>query len=211
MNIPETLKNALNLRNQKLWQDCLTLIENLNPEHAAAKRYHRRLLLECHFHLNQFTKAHIALTEALALNPEGRELEALIYWQGRLESSLTEDVTSSSGMEKLGLQYLREKKWQAAQSTFNSLCQKYPQDAKHRYHLGISYLESGDLAKAIINLKHCVQIDCLMQKAWYALGSVFLSEGLTKNALEYFTEGYSADPFHADGLACHKALKDLKN
>jgi len=210
MNIADSLKTALALRNQKQWSECLNLIVSLKPEHLAHSRYHKRLLLECYFHLDKLALAHQTLMEALTLNPEGRELEALIYWQKRLESTEIKDDSSLHLLQATAIKNLHQKNFKAALSEFQILCQKFPQDAKHRYHLAIASLESGDLIQAITNLKVCVKLDCLMQKAWYALGSIYLAEGLINEALAYYTEGYSANPFNADGLANHEALKKLR-
>lgn len=148
--------------------------------------------------------------EALTLNPEGRELEALIYWQKRLESAQIVDDSSILALQETAIKNLHQRDFMAASSAFQILCQKFPLDPRHRYHLGIAFLESGDLIQAVTNLKLCVKLDCLMQKAWYALGSIFLTEGLKQEAISYFTEGYCANPFSSDGLANHEAIKKLK-
>lgn len=112
-----------------------------------------------------------------------------------------------SDLEKSALAALAGHQFSKALPDFLQLASREPHVARHHYHLGICHLECQNLEAAICALKVSVKIDPLLQKAWFAIGSLVRHTDGNEAALPFWQEGYFVNPFSQDGASLWNEIR----
>lgn len=77
-------------------------------------------------------------------------------------------------------------------------CKLAPNNAEHRYRLGLAFAEVGDLSQAMKALEETVRLDPRNARAWYNLGLSRNQLGDANGALDALTRAESADATSSD-------------
>ena len=85
----------------------------------------------------------------LLLDGDGKIEEA----QSLAERAVQKDPANPHFADTLGLVYLKKKLWDSALHVFQNLAQKYPDNPTFRYHYGLALVESGQKARAKVELE----------------------------------------------------------
>ena len=105
-----------------------------------------------------------------------------------------------SAFERLGLRYLRSKKYPEAIETFKQLVALKPGDANVPNNMGEAYLEMNLMTDAVASFKQAIQLKPDLGKAYYNLGKSFLTMGNRDAALQQYNILQNLDQDWAEKL-----------
>lgn len=151
--------------------------------------------------------AQLCLTMAQSLERDGKEADALAYYeQARTLDPSLADRTA----RRLAVLYDRLDMQAKAMTEFQALLKKYPKDASLLNDIGYSYYNRGDWEKAESHLRRAVELAPNNKRAWLNLGLARAQLGQRAEALEAFEQAVSAAEAHAN-LAFVLAVQGLKD
>ena len=106
----------------------------------------------------------------------------------------------------LGLVYLRQEKFSAAEEQFNQVLKHFPENANALTHLGVVYAMQGKMAKAIECYEHAKREDPSGELAAYNLALAQKRSGLYQSAIKTLKEALARKNL---SLAGHDAANAL--
>ena len=101
-----------------------------------------------------------------------------------------ESFVSYDDCMRAGIEYFEQASYFTALPLFKRALQIKPNDATANYHIGCTYLETNDLAKAKLYLKTAIAIKAEFDMAYLRLGDVFSREGNLKSAWEQYKKAH---------------------
>jgi tetratricopeptide (TPR) repeat protein len=108
------------------------------------------------------------------------------------------DFRISAWKNLLGSSYLHSEKWELAQSVFEDLLRRSPNDASLHLGLGWAYYGSSDLPKAYQGFTNAIQIDPDLWNAYYGLGLIELKQENVLPAIDWFNGALAHSPEEAN-------------
>ena len=149
-----------------------------------------------------------------ATESESLNLLACLTWadgdEDKAEKILVRAVKispeDSASRMNLGLVYLRQEKFSAAEEQFNQVLKHFPENANALTHLGVVYAMQGKMAKAIECYEHAKREDPSGELAAYNLALAQKRSGLYQSAIKTLKEALARKNL---SLAGHDAANAL--
>ena len=92
------------------------------------------------------------------------------------------------------LKLISQGKFSEVKICLEDLLRDYPENTDLLYNLGMTFIELGELVKAIEHLQKCIQLDPDYSNAYVALGLAYYRQGDLQNARDHFLQAIRANP-----------------
>jgi type IV pilus assembly protein PilF len=138
----------------------------------------------------------------------GRDSEAILAYQEAIKNLLY--ATPQFPHWKLGLLYLRQKKYEESLTEFNEVLRIEPNNSDVFDKMGETYLEMGQVDKARALFEQSVQVFPTGYGAHYKLASLYLKEGSNEKAIEAFKKVIEHAPSSPEASESKKRLEELQ-
>ena len=139
--------------------------------------------------------ATLMITMAEGLEKDGKDVEAIVYFERARELDIT---LSDRAARRLAVLYDRADDQAKALHEFQELLKKKPKDATLLNDLGYSYYNRAQWVEAENYLRKAVALDRLNKPAWVNLGLALAQQGKQQEALEAFGHAVSTAEAHAN-------------
>lgn len=133
-------------------------------------------------------QAALCFNMAEALERQGRETDALIYYE---QARKLDPALHDKAARRLAVLYDRHDQQARGMVEFQHLLKKFPKDASLLNDVGYSYYNRGQWAEAESYLRKAVAFDKTCTRAWVNLGMALAQQGKTEEAYEAFVKAVS--------------------
>lgn len=139
--------------------------------------------------------ANLCMSMAESLEKEGKESDALVYYEKARQLS---PALNDRASRRLAILYDRHDQQAKAMAEFQELLKKHPKDSTLLNDIGYSYVNRGQWAEAETFLRRAIAADKENKRAWINLGLALSQQGKYTEGLEAFAKAVTPAEAHAN-------------
>jgi tetratricopeptide (TPR) repeat protein len=118
-------------------------------------------------------------------------------WENNLtfaQSFLKSDPNSVIGHYYMGVQYVKDKKYEEAKKEYQTALKFKPDVHGAHFNLGMFYYQEGKMEQAKEEFKKEIEVDSLCAEAYYNLGTIYKNSGQVDSSIQAFQKTLDLAP-----------------